>query len=203
MKNQSEEIETKFYLRNSASFEQHLQSLGAQVVQPRVYELNLRFDTPDRNLTRERRVLRLRQNGQAHLTYKGPGYINSDVMQRLEIEFVVSDFEAAKEFLWALGYEVSVWYEKYRTTYSWKNVLVTLDEMPFGNFSEIEGPDAANIQKAARELGLRWEARILESYLGLFDRLRQTSGLPAKNLSFVELAEINYNPQMLGVQPAD
>ena len=122
-------------------------------------------------------------------------------MQRLEIEFTVGNFESAKTLLWALGYEVTVWYEKYRTTYQWKDVLVTIDEMPYGDFSDMEGPDAETIQSAAKELGLRWEARILESYLGLFDRLRQNTGLPAKNLGFAELAGTNCNPQMLAYSP--
>lgn len=203
MNTQSQEIEVKFYLRNRDALEQQLLRLGAQVVQPRVHEMNLRFDTPDRSLTRERRVLRLRMDEQARLTYKGPGLLNDIVTQRLEIEFTVGDFEAAKTFLWALGYEISIWYEKFRATYAWNNVLVTLDEMPFGNFSEIEGPDAKSIQNAAKELNLNWEARILESYLGLFERLRQNSGLPARNLGFAELAGIECSPQILGVQPAD
>ena len=72
MNNQSQEIETKFYLRNRHNFEEKLISLKAELVQPRVHELNLRFDTPDRTLTREKRVLRLRQDDQARMTYKGP-----------------------------------------------------------------------------------------------------------------------------------
>ncbi len=203
MNNSTQEIEVKFYLQRRAALEERLQNQGATLIQPRVHELNLRFDTPERSLTREKRVLRLRQDEQARLTYKGPGYIDQDVTQRLEIEFAVSDFESARAFLYALGYEVSIYYEKFRTTYAWQGVLVTLDEMPYGDFSEIEGPDAGAIQQAAQALGLHWEARILDSYLALFERLRQSNGLSARNLAFAELEGLTCTPRMLGVQPGD
>ena len=50
-------------------------------------------------------------------------------------------------------------YEKYRTTYSLGDVLVTLDEMPYGHFSEIEGPNAARLQEIAESLWLDWSLR--------------------------------------------
>ena len=55
-------------------------------------------------------------------------------------KFEVSSFDNAKALLEALGYRVSVMYEKYRTTYDWGGCEVTLDEMPYGDFAEIEGP---------------------------------------------------------------
>lgn len=38
-----------------------------------------------------------------------------------------------------LGYVVSEVYEKYRTTYKLNVLQITLDEMPYGMFVEIEG----------------------------------------------------------------
>jgi len=39
----------------------------------------------------------------------------------------------------ALGYAVYMMYEKYRTTFRLDNLEVVLDELPYGNFVEIEG----------------------------------------------------------------
>ena len=78
---------------------------------------------------------------------------------RLELEVVVSDFATTQRLLEALGYQISLVYEKYRSIYELQRVHVTLDEMPFGAFVELEGPDGATIQAVAQRLGLDWAAR--------------------------------------------
>ena len=93
-------------------------------------------------------------------------------------------------------------YEKYRTTYALDDVLVVLDEMPFGNFAEIEGPAGESIHSAATKLGLDWEARILESYVFLFERLRQKRGWEFRDLSFANFAGKIVSPEDLGVRSA-
>lgn len=222
-----EELEVKFYLTGLAALEEKLWALGAKRVQERVYEANLRFDTQDGALTRQFRVLRLRQDSAARLTYKGPGAEVDGVRARTELEFVVSDFAMARAFLEALGYVVSVMYEKYRATYALEmpvstpvepvetraetpvepvetriQVLVTLDEMPYGYFAEIEGPDGASIRAAAEKLGLDWEARVLDSYLMIFDRLRARRGLAFRDLSFANFSGVTVTAEELGVRNA-
>ena len=66
------EKEVKFYITNLSSLQERLRRLGAELVSPRVFERNLRFDTPDLRLTASRQVLRLRQDNGATITYKGP-----------------------------------------------------------------------------------------------------------------------------------
>jgi len=193
------ELEVKFYLPNLLSLQARLEALDAQLVHPRVYEANLRFDTPSGELTRSYRVLRLRQDTVARLTYKGPGVEQDGVRSRQELEFTISDFATARRFLEALGYVVSVMYEKYRATYTLGCVEVTLDEMPYGSFLEIEGPDGASIRRAAEELGLDWQARILESYLVLFDRLRERLGFTFHDLSFANFEGVQVTQEDLGV----
>ena len=176
-----------------------MEALGAQLIQPRTHEINLRFDTPSGDLARGYRVLRLRQDREARLTYKGPGELVDGVRSRQELEFTVGDFAIARKVLEALGYEVSVMYEKYRATYALGGVLVTLDEMPYGNFAEVEGPDGASIRKTAGVLGLDWERRILDSYIMLFDRLRERLGLAFHDLSFENFKGVTVTGEMLGV----
>ncbi len=64
---EGKELEVKFYLSNRVAMQQKLDSLGERIA-PRVHEVNLRFDTPDRSLTSTGRVLRLRQDTRARVT---------------------------------------------------------------------------------------------------------------------------------------
>jgi adenylate cyclase class 2 len=94
-------------------------------------------------------------------------------------------------------------YEKYRTTYKLGNVEVALDEMPTGEFLEIEGPDSESIRSTANALELNWEARILDSYTMLFERLRGRLGFDFRDLSFDNFKELEISPEMMGVRIAD
>jgi adenylate cyclase class 2 len=197
-----QELEVKFYLPDFPALEKRLAGQGAVLEQPRVHELNLRFDTPTQALSQNFRVLRLRQDTQARITYKGPGVEKDGVQQRQELEFVVSDFATALAVFEALGYQVAVMYEKYRTTYSLGKVLVVLDEMPYGNFIEIEGPDGESIQKVARLLDLDWGKRILGSYVFLFEQLKQVKGWTFRDLSFANFTGKVVSEEDLGVHRA-
>ena len=201
MAQDNQEQEAKFYIANLPALQEKLLALGAHLKQDRVFESNLRFDLADASLTGKRQVLRLRQDERARLTFKGPAEAGAEVSSRPEIEFEVSSFNNAKALLEALGYRVSVMYEKYRTTYELGGCEVTLDEMPYGDFAEIEGPGAAVIRTVANTLGLRWATRSGESYLMLFSRLRQ-AGLTAQNLSFREVTQ-KLPPEAFGLAAAD
>jgi adenylyl cyclase CyaB, putative len=184
MGNNKLEQEAKFWLGDPAKLEQNLISLNARLVQPRTYELNLRFDTEDNRLAQAFQALRLRQDQKARLTFKGAADPLSTVSSRAEIEVEVSDLKTAREILEALGYRVVVTYEKYRAAYQLGKVEVSLDEMPFGNFCEIEGPNTESIQAAANQLGLDWEARSKLSYLAIFSALKEAYSLPIDDLTF-------------------
>ncbi len=191
MNQNQQEIEAKFFIKDPGRLQEVLVNSGAQCVQERVFEINLRFDKPDGQLSMGQEVLRLRKDQHPRLTYKGPSDPTQSIAVRKEIEFQVSDFEAARSFLEALGYQVVVHYEKYRATYSLGEVEIMLDEMPYGNFVEIEGSGTDSVRKAADMLNLNWEGRCKESYLMLFSRLKAKFGLKARNLSFMSLRGAN------------
>jgi len=183
--NKSEtELEVKYAVVSIQPFEEKLRLLHAQLVQPRVYEVNLRFDTAMGDLTHTHQVLRLRQDTQARLTYKGMGELQGGVQKRTEIEVTVSDYLSTRHLLEALGYQVSMMYEKYRAVYDFEGVLVCLDEMPFGDFIEVEGENSQRIHQTSLKLGLRWEERILESYASLFDKIRFRMNLNFRDITF-------------------
>lgn len=176
--------------------------MDARLVQPRTYELNLRFDTPQQALRRSGRVLRLRRDASMHLTYKGAGLIDSGALTRREIEFAVDDFEAARDLLLALGFEVSFVYEKYRQTYAVDRLRIMLDELPYGSFVEIEGEVSA-LKPMAERLGLSWDAAIPSSYHDLFEVVRQARQMSCRDLTFENFASLRIQPRDLGVRPAD
>lgn len=197
------EQEVKFCVRNLAALQARLTRLGAVLLQPRTLERNLRFDTPDQALARRHEVLRLRQDTAARLTYKGPSRWRNGLRIRTEIEVEVADFDAARALLEALGYCVTVIYEKYRTVYTWASAHIMLDELPYGDFVELEGPDEATLRDLAHRLGLRWEAAIPHSYLALFDQARQRLNLPVHHLTFEALRGVPLRPEQLAIPYAD
>ena len=198
----NQELEVKFYLSQREEMERKLNTLGT-LHAPRVHEINLRLDTPGLDLLHSGQLLRLRQDTRARLTYKGPGSEQGGARLRQELEFTVSDFDTALKLFEALGYQVMLMYEKYRTTYQLGGVEAALDEMPTGNFLELEGPDAGSIRAAAEHLELNWERRILDSYTVLFERTRQSLGFTFRDLSFENFKGLKVTPAAMGVLPAD
>jgi adenylate cyclase class 2 len=197
------EVEVKFYIQRLERVEARLCALGAGKAQARVHEYNLLFDTEEGELAQQSKMLRLRQDTACYLTFKGASVVVDGVRQRKEIEFSLDDFDAARATLDELGFCVRMVYEKYRTVYNVEAVLVTLDEMPFGDFIEIEGSDGHSIQEMALNLGLNWEARIQESYADLFHTVCSALGLKTQSLTFETFAGLTVAPVNLGVYPAD
>ena len=207
MSTSGQETEAKFYVRDLNKIKSRLHELEAQLLQERVLETNIRFDLPGARLRAEGRVLRLRRDTSTKFTYKSASTKEQGVLSREEIEFEVEDFDKAKRFLEALGYQKLVYYEKYRTTYalgpSEGLIHIMLDELPYGNFIEIEGETVNEIRAIADQLGLNWDAAIATSYNALFDRVRSALKLSVQDLSFAEFSDIRVNVTHLKVQAAD
>ena len=209
-----QETEAKFFVLNLDGIRTRLQRLEARMIQERVLETNIRFDLPNGGLRSEGRVLRLRQDTEAKLTYKSGSINQQGVLSRREIEFVVGDFEKAKQFLEALGYQKLFYYEKYRTTYELQTskvledlgglVHVMLDEMPYGDFVEIEGEGIESIRAVAEKLKLKLDTAIPTSYHVLFDRLcAKHPEVDPKELSFSSLNRLNITVEELSVRAGD
>ena len=197
------EIEAKFLVQSLDVIEQRLLSLGADLLVPRQFEYNLRYDDPKNSLRHEGKVLRLRRYNYTRMTFKGPGVREDGVLSRSEIEIIIDDFEAACCLLEGLGYHASIVYEKYRAMYQLQGRLITLDELPYGTFIEIEGNSPEDVRQFAQKLGLNPQAAIATSYNGLFDRICASRQLTLKNISFSEFEGLQITPEDMRARFAD
>ena len=149
------------------------------------------------------RMLRIRQDDRIRITYKANARIENGVIARTEIEFEADDFGKARRLFEGLGYRVFVIYEKYRREYQLGHVTVMLDELPFGDFMEIEAPNNTLIEGVAQILDLDWSRGINMNYLGLMQIVKVNLGLPFDDLTFENFQGLNISPVDLKVEPAD
>lgn len=198
-----QEREIKFYIQNLPAMAERLHICGAQLTRERTLERNILMDTSDRRLRNTGSLLRLRQDDRARVTYKEKTRVESGIRTRTEIEFTVDNFSVARKLFEALGYQATVIYEKFRVVYRLGDVEVTLDELPIGNFVEIEAPNNAMIEGVAQILGLEWSKGIALNYLGLFEVARRKLGFSFNDLTFENFREIEVLARDLGVAPAD
>lgn len=188
------EVEVKFLVSDLAAFRERLVAEGAELTKPRLYERNIRFDTIREDLRRKGQLLRLRQDNHTRLTFKGIPPVDTaptEVKVREELEVEVNDFETLALLLERIGFEPWQVYEKYRETFVLAGVEVVLDEMPFGNFVELEGEEA-KIKQLAGRLGLDWESRVLENYLALMGMVVDYYQLPFQDLTFANFKGTDY-----------
>ncbi len=178
-----QEVEVKLYTPDLVGVKRALEAAGATLVKPRLFERNVRYDSADGMLSARGIVLRLRQDDAARLTFKADERVMAGIATRFEAEVEVSNFALMDVILGRLGYEVALVYEKYRTTYELEGAEVVLDELPFGNFSEIEG-DAATIERAVEVLGLGAARRMSGSYVYIFLGLKRRLGLTDRDCTF-------------------
>ena len=189
------EVEVKFWVSDLTAVRAAVIAAGGQLVRPRVFEQNVRYDTANNDLQTRGALLRLRADTETRLTFKGlppqdPATGQGQARVREELEVVVSDFDLMATMLERLGFASRQRYEKYREAFRLGLVEVVLDELPFGDFVELEGPVEALAETAA-VLGLDWEQRILLNYLALLDELKARVDLPFADLTFDNFAGRN------------
>lgn len=91
--------------------------------------IDFRFDTPERDLSRQGKALRIRQKGKhVYLNLKGKKKSKENVVDRDEIGVKVSNFRTMKTILHELGYIKIFELVKYRTEYRLDDVNFDIDE---------------------------------------------------------------------------
>ena len=177
------EIEVKFHLANRSALRDRLVTQGA-ASQGETFEINRRYDDRRGSLLARQCLLRLRQDRRARLTFKRPRQEGQGEYKVYdEFEVVVEDFEHMHRILDAIGFECVQIYEKRREVFRLPDALICIDQLPYGDFVEIEGPPEA-IRAAATQLQLPWARRILTNYLHIFETMRQKLDLRFRDLTF-------------------
>jgi adenylate cyclase class 2 len=160
------EIEKKYRLtrKQNDSVRRRLPEIGA-TLQGEEFEENTLYG--GKGLAVDRSVLRLRRVGDsAILTYKERLPTSSSIKRQREDETRVDDPEALNAILTALGFTPALVYEKRRETWVLGKAEIVIDELPFGLFMEIEGPER--------------EIRTIETRLAV-------KNLKAENLTYPQL----------------
>lgn len=136
-------IETEKKYRLSADERRHVEAKFAEwQIEPKAVEFEENIIYSGGNLREKDAVLRLRRVGEKTvLTYKEslPEKAANGAKERLEHETRVEKFEEAEKIFELLGFKPSLVYEKRRATFHFREVEIVLDELPFGEFMEIEG----------------------------------------------------------------
>jgi adenylate cyclase class 2 len=104
------------------------------------------------------------------MTYKRRVESTSDVKEQIEYETVVSNADETASILNELGLRPRVIYEKNRDIWNLRSAEVVLDELPFGDFMEIEG-SITSIKEAEMLLGIEDVKAEIETYPRLTARL--------------------------------
>ncbi len=74
-----------------------------------------------------------------------------------EVQLTINSFEAAGEFLCALGLQQNVYQETKRESWRLGELEIELDEWPWAKpYIEMEGPDESALKDLAAKLGLDW-----------------------------------------------
>lgn len=180
------EVEVKLQVADPRVAMAALLGQGFEVVHPRAFEANILFDTRDRALRAERRLLRVREfGGVATFTYKGTPE-TARHKSREELETEVGDAETLRMMLGRLGYLPFFRYEKFRTVYrrpGEKTGEAVLDETPIGCWIELEGTPEW-IDSNAAQLGFTQQQYITESYGALWLRHCREHGIDSNDMVF-------------------
>jgi adenylate cyclase class 2 len=181
------EVEIKVAVEDAARAARELEKLGASCVVPRSFEDNVLFDRPDRALTGEGRLLRLRVcAGRATLTAKAPADADRPGYKvRRETEADVPDAPALADALRAAGFGTLWRYQKWRTTYHWQGAEIVVDETPAGAFLEIEGATEA-IDRVAAALGVDPSHRLTGTYRDVWEAHCASRGAAVGDMVFPE-----------------
>lgn len=148
-------------------------------------EKTIRLDTPNMDLEKRGVFLRVRSGSKNTITMKEKIGEDKNIRSRKETEFEIGDVDQMAYILEKLGFTFIRIMEKYRINLQYKGAVLSIDEMPFGMYLEIEGTEE-EVGKIATELGYSENDRILETYWGLFEEYKKENSLTGDNIVFPE-----------------
>jgi len=147
------EVEVKIRHIDKEEIIKKIEELGAtKVFTGKV--IDYRFDTPDRDLSRQGKALRIRQKGRyIFLNLKGKKKSVQNIIGRDEIGVKISNFKTMHRILNELGYIKIFDLRKYRTEYRLKDIVFDIDEyVGLEPMLEIESDSYERVQEYIEKL---------------------------------------------------
>jgi len=151
------EIEAKFLAVDHDALRLKLKEIGAECVQPMRVMKRQGYDFTDGRLRKEKNGwVRVRDEAdKITMSYKQLN--NRELDGTHEVQLTIDNFEAACEFLIALGLQRNVYQVTKRESWRLDGLEIELDEWPWAKpYIEMEGPDEASLKDLAAKLDLDW-----------------------------------------------
>ncbi len=180
MKNQ--ETEVKFKLGDEKSLVNNITEMGFVKVKE-VFETNLIFDMKDSSYSSMGRLIRVRMTDKGNiLTYKEKQGEDTVYKVRTEIETGIDDSEQMIEMLKYMGFIITFVYQKRRKYYKKDNIEITVDELPFGKYIEMEST-REEIDILSKKLNLELTEISNMSYLDLYESICEEDGIESSSIT--------------------
>ena len=186
------EIEAKFLRVDPDDIRRRLKEVGATCKQPMMLMRRVIFDND--YLKPKNAFVRVRDEGhRVAMTYKQ--YDEMSLTGAKEIEFSVSDYDAAVAFLEAVDVRAKSIQEARREIWELDTVEVVIDEWPWIDpFIEIEGPSEKEVKEAAKKLDFDWKdaafGDIMTAYRAQYPGTGTTPKDMVYNLSNVRFEDV-------------
>lgn len=166
-----EEIEVKILNVDKKKCEKILLKLGAK----KKFEgemITLAFDTIDKDLKSNRRILRLRKEGDKQVLCLKERISKIGFKRMTETEVNVTDFHKTREILEKIGFKIYAKTIKNRISYKLDNTVFDFDKYTgryalIPEFLEIESTNTQSIEKYAKALGYKKEDMLPWSFKDL------------------------------------
>lgn len=187
------EKEVKFEVGDPNVFIKNLRDVGAVFVGA-VKEKTIRFDDSEKSYEQRGIFLRLRGGFSNTLTLKEKIGQDKEFKSRIETEFEVEDIEKMAYVLKKLGLDYIRIMEKFRMTWKYRDTTITIDELPFGIFTEIEG-EQSNIVMISELFKFDLDKKIIVTYWDIFEEYKKRINSDAQDIIFPH----NYELKLLYV----
>ncbi len=151
------EIEAKFLDVDHDVLRAKLKEIGAECVQPMRVMKRQGYDFEDGRLRKNNNGwVRVRDEGdKITMSYKQLNDRGLDGTH--EVQLTIDNFEAAGDFLQAVGLKRNVFQVTKRESWRLDEFEIELDEWPWVKpYVEMEGPDEASLRDLAQKLDLDW-----------------------------------------------
>lgn len=166
------EREVKYSVTNPTELINKLKSQNA-IFSGYHLEKTIRVDKQNWKLSSKGTYIRLRTGFKNTLTLKKGRVKGSEVSERLEIEVEIDDVDLCHKLLQEMGLIESLVMEKYRMIWNINDTIITIDELPFGVYAEIEG-SIQNIKIISDLLGFDYDEKIIVTYWEIYKEIMET-----------------------------